>query len=158
MCIPFFLKKGEIPKNLPSGLEKEVKILSKTKSKLECLKKAFKFICDNFYGKSILFFLKFPRLFVADVFKLWNFRFGVGDGFLHCTQHNFLLRILLIKSKKFSEEDIRLIDYVRRPFGFHQLLQVNVGGRWIDVDTYFFHSGFSFGSSPGKWFVFKIIV
>ncbi len=158
MCINYFWSKGKIPKKIPVSMEKEVKRLSKTKSKLECLKKAYKIIDKNFYGKSINFFLKFPRVFISDVSKLWDYRFGVGDGYLHCNQLNFLLRTLLIKSGKFKDKDIILVDHIRKIIGIHQYLIVKINSKSITIDVYFSRLGTPFGKRVGSWFKLKTIV
>ena len=53
----------------------------------------------------------------------------------HCTNLNYVLRVLLLKSGKFSEEDIKL-KYTWINLSPHQYLKVNVGGRWVNADPW----------------------
>ncbi len=143
MCIPLLFTKGKIPKKLPLEMQKEVNKLKKTKSKLECLKQAYNFIKKNFKSKRHQTVIKFFRLFVTDVNKLWDYT--KKDKFLHCTQQNYMLRVLLIKSNKFKEQDIGVIDGIHTGFGIHQYLIVNVGNKWMDIDVWFSNLGIGFG-------------
>lgn len=143
MCIPFLYKKGEIPKKLPKELEVEVNKLSKCKSKIDCLKKAFNFVKKNFKAKRRQVIPKFFLLLTADINKLWKRR----HKFLHCTQQNYLLRILLINSKKFKEKDIGVVNMIHHVWDVHQYLIVNVGKKWIKVDIWFSHFNIPLGST-----------
>ncbi len=143
MCFPNLFRKKKIPKKLPLIMELEIKKLKKTKSKLACLKHAFNFVKNNVQPGNKLFFRNLRRSFVNDIFKLWDYI--KKDGFLYCTQQNYLIRILLIKSGKFKEKDIALITYIRKKFFIHQYMQIKINNKWIDVDVWFAHFGTPFG-------------
>lgn len=145
-----FFHKGKIPEYLPEDMEKEVRILKKSKTKLDCLKKAYDFISKNFRGNKNYFFLKIERVFKKDVFDLWKYKFK--DKFLHCTQQNFLLRILLIKSGKFQEKDIGLVNIFQLPWSVHQYLTVNIGKKWINVDVWYSYKKLTLGKHIKRFF------
>jgi hypothetical protein len=69
-----------------------------------------------------------PRAFVSDLSEIWQ-----THDFLYCTGINYLLYVLLIKSKYFKPEDVR-VKHVFVNFFIHQYLQVRIGDRYIDVD------------------------
>ena len=145
MCIPNLFKKEKISKKMPEELEKEIKKLKKTKTKLACLKKAYHFMANTFgkYCKEYYYLIKLPRLAKKDVNNLWAFKHS-KNPFLHCTQHNFLLRVLLIKSKKFKEKDVGLVNIVQWPLSIHQYLVVKIDKKWIDVDVWYAKLGVPF--------------
>jgi hypothetical protein len=71
-------------------------------------------------------------------------------GFMHCTGLNFLVRALLIRSGRFSAQDIRVVTV---PFNFfiHQYLRVRADGVWYDIDPWALHTGTPFGKKK-SWF------
>jgi len=146
MCIPNLCKKEPIPKKLPLEMESEVKKLKKIKSKLAVLKEAYKFVSGNFgkYCKIYLNLLKLPRLYKKDVSSIWDYKYS-DDPFLHCTQLNYLIRVLLIKSKKFKEKDIGLVNIFQWPPFIHQYLIIKIDKKFIDVDVWYSKLGIAFG-------------
>lgn len=72
--------------------------------------------------------LRLPRAFVTDLSEIWETK-----DFIYCTAMNYLVAVLLVNSKYFKAEDIR-VRHVFVNFFIHQYLQVNVGGKWVDVD------------------------
>ncbi len=132
--IPSFFSKLPIPEKLPAEMERHVAALQRTKGRRECLEQAYRIITSRYEGRKLETYLKLPRAFTKRLEKIWT-----RTGYLHCHQQNYLLRVLLVKSGKFSEEDVRqkLTLYVISP---HQYLQVNLGTKskpdWIDVDPW----------------------
>ncbi|NLC31349.1 MAG: hypothetical protein GX765_04845 [Candidatus Moranbacteria bacterium] len=73
-----------------------------------------------------------PLVFKKDVCFLWN-----QDGFLHCTNINYLARILLIESGFFKEEDIVLKWTLVWYISPHQYLRVKmIDDEFINVDIW----------------------
>ena len=141
--IPLFFKKGRIPAKLPKEMEDEVKKLKKTKSKLECLREAFNFVSKRLVRKKHQAILKYPRLFVTNVYNLWEFT--KKDKILHCCQMNYLLRILLIKSGKFKEREIGLVNCIHVCFMYHQYMKIKINHDWVNVDLWFHPYGVPLG-------------
>ena len=56
------------------------------------------------------------------------------SGYMPCPQTNYLLRIFLVKSGWFKDEDIKR-KHIFVNFVPHQYLKVKIGDRWIDVDV-----------------------
>jgi hypothetical protein len=69
-----------------------------------------------------------PRAFVKDLSEIWQTK-----DFIYCTGINYLVAALLVNSKYFKPEDIRVRHVFVNMF-IHQYLQVRVGNSWVDVD------------------------
>lgn len=133
------LNKRPIPKDLPQEIRDVVEKLRRCKTKEECLKKAYDIITQRFYGERIKTYLRLPEAFISDPSKLWK-----KKGFLHCTNQNYLLRILLVKSSHFKDEDIE--QKLTHIFGSpHQYLRIKVGKKHVNVDPWSHHYGVKFG-------------
>lgn len=114
--------------------------LKKSLDKKECLKKVYEILVTKYRGYRVKTYTKFFDVFKRDAGSLWN-----KNGFLHCTNINYLLRILLIKSDFFTENDIHLkwtqIWYISP----HQYVQVHIDGAWINVDIWGYTHGIKLG-------------
>ena len=126
-----FFKKAPIPDKLPKELEELVLRLKQSKTKKECLWKAYLLLSEKYRGHRMYTYLKIFDAFICDVDKLCT-----SNGFLHCHNLNYLLRILLIKSGFFSEEDIKLRWSMVWYISPHQYLKIDVGEEVIDVDLW----------------------
>jgi hypothetical protein len=126
-----------VPDKIPEDLEKVIEKLNKeSKTNREFLTKAYGHITDRFHGARL-----------KTITKWWySFRdvFSYNSGYVPCNLHNYLLRIMLIKSKRFSEKDIK-IKTVFFNFFIHQYLQVKVDSKWINVDPNSKYWGVPFG-------------
>lgn len=138
MVVPGLLSKLPIPERLPEGMERVIMDLKQTKSKRECLERAFAIITTKYFGRKVWTYTRLSRAFTKNVATLW-----AREGFLHCHHQNYLLRILLVRSGKFTEQDIRQRFALYKHVSPHQYLQVNVGSkeqeRWVDADPWAFH-------------------
>ncbi|EKD29428.1 MAG: hypothetical protein ACD_78C00417G0006 [uncultured bacterium (gcode 4)] len=134
------LSKTQVPDALPRDMQAVVDGLKKSKNQEECLKKTYDILNTKYRGYRVKTYTRLFELFITDIIKLWS-----RNGFLHCTNINYVMRILLLKSGRFQESDIRLkwtlIWYVSP----HQYLQVRVNGKWIDVDIWAHAYGIQFG-------------
>lgn len=127
--IPNLLWKAKIPDNIPKSMQVIVNRLKKSRSKEDCLRKAYSFLSKKYYGCAV-YTLPFD-LFITDLYKLWD------KDMSHCTNLNYLLRVLLIKSSFFKEEDISLkltlIGYV----SVHQYLRIRIKrNKFVNVDLW----------------------
>lgn len=134
--------KTPIPEVLPDEMQKTIDELKKSLNKEECLKKTYNILILKYRGCRVKTYVKLFDAFKRDVSALWS-----KNGFLHCANINYIMRILLIKSGFFGEDDIRLkwtqIWYVSP----HQYLQVNVNGEWINIDVWAYAYGIKFGDN-----------
>jgi len=122
--------KTKIPDKLPQGMMRAVNKLKKIKDKKKCLKAAYEIVTRKAHGVHVWNNSWF--LFVSDLGRLW------GEKRLHCTNLNFLLRTLLVKSRRFEEKDIkhRIRFRLWKPF-IHQYLKVKVANKkYIKVDPW----------------------
>jgi len=134
-----------IPEKLPSGMDE---IISKMKEKAEngaqFLELAYDYLGSRYRSERFNTFFKFHYLFLP-LEKVW-----ASPGFMPCTQTNFLLRIFLVKSGFFKDEDIRR-KHIPVNFVPHQYLVVRVDGKWINADAGEKQRGMKLGEYL-KWF------
>ncbi|MGV8162778.1 MAG: hypothetical protein ACP5N2_05610 [Candidatus Nanoarchaeia archaeon] len=140
--IPNLKSKAPIPETLPAELSRKIKLFAKNKNKEEFLEKSFYYVVNRNNGSRFNLLFKFNRLFITDVNILLKTK-----GYLHCTNMNYLLRVMLIKSGLFKEEDVVLkrthIWYVSP----HQYLEIKVSkNKKINVDPWGYQNGIDFGN------------
>ncbi|MCX6762092.1 MAG: hypothetical protein NTY33_04635 [Candidatus Moranbacteria bacterium] len=132
--------KTSLPDVLPDDLQKVILELKKSRDQKECLEKVYALLTAKYHGERLKTYTKLFQLFRKDIFWLWN-----RIGYLHCTNINYVARILLVKSGFFEESDIclkwTLVWYVSP----HQYLEVEVGDQWIVVDIWANAFGIEFG-------------
>jgi hypothetical protein len=145
--IPNLFSKQPIPEKIPKELSDKIKEFSKVKNKDKFVEKCFLYIVGKWYGQRFGVFTRFPRLFEKDIFKIFK-----TQGYLHCTTINFLLRIMLIKSGLFKEEDIVLKITNTWYIYVHQYLEVKLSKtKTITLDPWNYHYGIPYGNY-GKGF------
>lgn len=129
----------KIPKEIPAGMQKYADQLKKTKSRGQCLQKAYEIISRRFKSSRI-HTINIVALLQTDINKAWQ------QKVLHCNFLNYFLKVLLVKSKWFSEKDFRnkwtLVWYVSP----HQYMQVRLGRKWVNVDAWGASHKIPFGS------------
>jgi lysyl-tRNA synthetase class I len=82
--------KTPMPSKLPNEMEKIINEIKKSLNKEECLKKIYQILILKHRGYRIKTYLKLFDVFMYNITKLWN-----KNGFLHCTNINYVMRILL---------------------------------------------------------------
>lgn len=130
-----------IPDNLPTDMFNLINQLKKSKSKRDCLKKTYSALTSKYRGYAFKTYFRFFDIFTSDTNKLW-----AKSGFLHCSKLNFLMRILLVKSGHFQNEDIKtkwtLVWYLSP----HQYLQIRLNdNEYINIDMWGKAYGIPFG-------------
>lgn len=137
-----FFSKTSLPNLLPEEMEKVVNQLKQSLNKEDCLRKTYDILIKKYHGCHFKTYLKLYEVFSSDIYKLWK-----KKGFMHCTNINYVMRILLIASGFFKEEDIRLkwtlIWYVSP----HQYLQIKINGKWLNIDVWAYAHGIKFGDN-----------
>lgn len=120
-------------------MQNEINRLKKrAKSKEEFLRLAYDCLGSRFEGGRFKTFLNFDLIF-KDIDYLWS-----KKGFVQCTIHNHFLRIFLVKSGFFKDEEIRL-KHTFLNFNIHQYAQVRLGNKWIDIDLSWKKAGVPLG-------------
>ncbi len=128
LVVPF-MRKEPLPARIPKQLEDAIaQMESQSKTPYEYIKQCSHYLLSQNHGGRFATVIRVQSLFERDVRTLLSRR-----GFMHCTQLNHLMRILLVRSKFFTDDDIRL-QHTFVNFNIHQYLQVRVAGQWYDVD------------------------
>ena len=136
-------RKDKLPNKIPKSMENEIRKLKHiSHSKHELLTKTYDFLSNRYYGARMKTITCVGYLF-RDVDWTWE-----HPGFLPCTQHNFMLRIFLIKSGFFMEKDIK-VRHAFYEFDIHQYPQVRLDGKWVDVDLWGHFLGKEIGQHAG---------
>lgn len=151
LIIPYYgWKKRPLPKHISDQIQGEIDSLAKMyPNQGMFLRAVYELIAKRYPSKTVSTLLHIPTLFIHSPEKLWNMK----GQFMACHQTSLLLRIFLVRSKLFTEDDIR-VKYSMVNFNTHQYLQVKAEDAWIDVDVWGKKYGIPFGR-PGSGFVFK---
>ncbi|QSH39138.1 hypothetical protein JXR01_02410 [Candidatus Kaiserbacteria bacterium] len=134
-----------MPEKLPKTMQSAVEELQNSSSQKECLARAYELMTTKYHGNRIKTYALLARVFTRNIFKLWE-----RGGFVHCTNANYVLRILLVKSGFFKNEDIQskwtLVWYISP----HQYLEVTMqNGECINVDVWSAAYGLKLGEYVG---------
>lgn len=101
--IPHLFRAHPIPKEVPAVIREHIQDFSESsKSDEEFIQKCFSLLISFQKGPRGQLFLHFKRLFWVDLDYLFNFR-----GYFHCTTINYLLRVMLTESGRFSPQHIQ---------------------------------------------------
>ena len=119
----------KIPDKIPEGMiDKINELKNKAENQEQFLNLAYYYLGSKYRSERLNTLLKFNYLFKATD-QIWPM-----NGYIPCTINNYLLKIFLVKSGWFGEEDIRR-QHVFVNFIPHQYLKVKVGDKWLDVDV-----------------------
>ncbi|NQU97978.1 hypothetical protein HQ533_00785 [Candidatus Woesearchaeota archaeon] len=137
--------RSPIPDRIPMSMQEEInRIKKKSKTKHDFLKNTFAFLTSKYKGEKVKTYSKLYLLW-KPLDYIWR-----KKGFLHCCRQNHLMRIFLIKSGMFTEEDIRL-KHITLCINIHQYIEVRTEKGWIPVDTWTHAFGTKFGEKPPLW-------
>jgi hypothetical protein len=121
-------KRERLPSIISNELEQRIRQLNQESSNnLEFLKKSYGFITHTYRGSRVRT--------VTNFWKAFQDPLNMKPGFMPCTGQNYFLRLMLIKSGRFTEQDIQ-IRIAPLNFFIHQYLRIKVDGNWIDVDPW----------------------
>jgi hypothetical protein len=129
--------KFPLPQRLPQNMQKEVKKLSKLKTKKECINAIYLLILKKYRGARIYGGLNF--YFNNNIQKMW-----LDKDNQHCTNLNYIVRILLVKSGHFKEQDI-ILGYSFIAFSPHQYLKLKIGKGNLSLDPWGWTKGWKLG-------------
>jgi len=138
LVVPYYgFSKTEIKSSVPKYFLYEIEKINLTSNTdFEYLKNSYDYLSSKYYGSKVELFTKWQRAF-DDVFTH-------KTGFVPCNVFNELMKIVLIKSGRFEDNDIRKRVTFLNLF-IHQYLQIKVSGKWIDVDMEYKNMGVPFG-------------
>lgn len=129
LAIPHLgFRKESLPAELPSDFSAEISRLNaEATDDMDFLKRTFEFVTSRYYGSRPMTIFYFWRAFQNPI--------NHAPGFLPCTSMNYLIRLILVKSGRFQDEDIQ-VRVIPLNFFIHQYLKIRVGDTWIDVDPW----------------------
>ena len=134
-----------LPATIPPDLNKAIADLkSRARSKEEFLRLSYDYLGRRYRSERFNTFLKLAYLF-DDADTIWR-----RPGYTPCTQSNHLMRICLVRSGYFTEQEI-VKRHVFVNFVPHQYLKVKIDNQWIDVDVGEYQRGLPLGKHLG-WF------
>lgn len=136
-----------LPENLPTSMTEAIAAIAQSDSQQEALRQAYNLLTGKYHGRRGATYLKLIDLFRDDVSSLWD-----KDGFMHCTNLNHLLIVLLVRSGQFRPEDIRLYWTNIFLLAPHQYAIVRFkNGQEMPVDVWSAAYGIKLGDY-GHWF------
>jgi hypothetical protein len=135
-----FFTPPPIPQILPDGLRAEVNKLQKLETKQQVLDAAYGLLTQKYRGYRIKTVTRLPELFDVDIDHMWT-----KEGFLHCTNLNYLLKILLLGSGQFIEDDVTFVWTLIYFWSPHEYVHVQLEDEWMDVDIWGKAYGIAFG-------------
>ena len=132
-----------IPSHLPTEIQIVCNDLRAEKNQEAALQKAYELLSLRFGSSKWLTYVLLWRIFDRNLHRIWQ-----RTEFLHCTHMNWLLKILLVRSGWFAEDDITERWTILSGFSPHQYVRVRLkDGRSIAVDVW----GRTYGVPLGKY-------
>ena len=128
--IPFMgFKKYSPPRDIPEEIKETIKELkNRSVDQRSFLEATYNFVQERWQAERLKTISHFPLIFRTNIAEIWQ-----RPGYAHCNTINFILFTLLVNSRYFTEDDIR-IKHIFFNMVIHQYLRVRVGGEWLDVD------------------------
>lgn len=139
--IPDLFSKYPIPEKLPDEMEATIKELSQGATKKVYLEKVFHLLGDRHRGHRFNVASHFCLLWKMDLGWLWKRR-----GYFHCTQLNYLLRVMLVRSDLFTENEVELKWSQVLFLTPHRYLRVRMSqDTYINADLWAYRFGMPLG-------------
>lgn len=139
--VPSLLSKHPVPESIPEELERLIQEFARGATAEEFLERCFRWMVGRWGGGRFNLFFRFARLFQMDLQGILETK-----GYLHCTQMNYLLRVMAVKSGFFREQDIDQALTHSWYIAPHQYLRVRLpAGTVIDVDPWNYQFGIGYG-------------
>lgn len=121
-------RKSPLPAELPPELAETIRALDASATDdSDFLQKSYGYVTSRYRGSRVRTLMNFWVAFEDPI--------GHAPGFLPCTGQNHILRTMLVKSGRFTEEDIE-VRVVPLNIFIHQYLRVRIGGKWIILDPW----------------------
>ena len=136
-----------VPEIIPDSMLEKIKELKNkaNTSKEKFLELSYDYLGNKYHSERLNTLFKFFDMY-RNLSWYWN-----KIGFIHCQWANFLLKIFLVKSEFFKEDEIRP-RYAFLNFIPHQYLQVKISNKWVDVDVDEKYKGYKIGEHNNKLF------
>lgn len=136
----YLFGKTPLPKDIDKVTQRILQDLKGITDKEQYLKEAYNLVSERFEGGRVKTFSRLWQLFSTSFEDLVN-----RSGFMHCTNQNYILTNILVKSTLFAEADIKphwtTIWYCTP----HQYLKIDTGKAIYTIDCWARHYGVPFG-------------
>ncbi len=138
--VPHYFQKEPISQITNRNLLHHINQIKSLPTAQDAINYALEVLATKYESKSFESVIYLHKLFDRDPNKLWT-----RSGFMHCTQQNYLLRILLVKGNKIADQNIQLgYSYVWH-VSPHQFLIVHYKGQDIALDPWNYGRGANVG-------------
>ncbi len=144
LVIPYYgFTNTKATKEIPEEFHNIIEELNKSsKTNKDLLKNCYEYLTSRYYGSRFEIFPKWKYAF-EDIFIH-------KQGFVPCNVFNQLLKTMLVRSGRFSNDEVKT-QVVFLNFFIHQYLKVKIDDNWIAVDSTYKKYGISFGKRA-IWF------
>jgi len=137
----FNVFKKPIPDKVSEVMDAAIQDISRSQDKRAALIKTYDLVGSKYKGYRLVTYLMVFELVTNTLQNVWQ-----RSGYLHCTVLNYLVRVLLVKSGHFKEEDIKQRWTLVYYFSPHQYLRVRLSeSEVVDVDLWGKRYGVPFG-------------
>lgn len=134
-----------LPKDIPDDMQAEIdKLRNKSSGPKDFLQLSYEYLGSIFISDRLNTITKFHYLFLT-LAEAWK-----KKGYIPCNQSSRIMRIFLIKSGFFTDNDIRR-KHSFANLVIHQYLEVKLNGTWIAVDVGEACRGRKIGQHLGIW-------
>lgn len=134
--VPNYFEKESIPNITDPDLLEEIQNIKRQPTAYQAIQYAMELLSHKYQSLRFKSFSRFWRIHEKDPNKLWK-----RTGFLHCTQQNYLLRVLLVKGNKIQDENIKLGYSLVWNVSPHQFLIVKYKGENLALDPWNYDRG-----------------
>ncbi len=131
--------KTPVADTLPSEMQETINKLKESKNKEDCLKHSYEILIKKYKGHRVQTYAKLFGIFSNDIVKFWD-----KQGFLHCTNINYVMRTLLVRSGFFTDDEIKIkwtLVWYTSP---HQYLQIKIDNSDINIDIWSYAYGIKY--------------
>lgn len=138
---PHFFVKEPIPSITNPDLLATIAKLRRASSLEKAVQTSLDILASKYQSKRFETYLFFYKWYEKDPNKLWH-----RSGFMHCTQQNYLLRILLIESGWLTDDAIELGFSLVWYVSPHQFLKLRLSkNKHLAADPWNYRLGAGFG-------------
>lgn len=140
--------KSKFPEKIPPNVMKEIQKLKKSsKNRKDFLEKAFESVGKRYSHSFAGSIIRCDKAFRTDLEKIWNEK----GQYQTCNVRNHLLRVILVKSGYFKDDEIKPRAAFMN-FSLHQYLLVKIDGKWTRADPWAYNLGIKLGQKT-PWFM-----
>jgi len=136
LLVPNFFVKEPIPPITNPDLQAAILMIKRQPTALQAMQAGMELLSRKYESKRFQLLLQFWKIWEKDPNKLW-----ARTGIMHCTQLNYLLRVLLVKGNKIQDTHIELGYSLVWYVSPHQFLIVKYKGNDIALDPWNYDLG-----------------